>query len=125
MMKHLIATGLSVMLLFVAASNPAKAQTRHGKEVSANQTLSTKTVSNISDKLTPFHLVYLGYQGYLKNQGIPGYGSFISQYHGMRFTAKDLVKAAIQANLLPTDTFTNQKYINAVDSQLLYFSSDG
>ncbi|NJM71769.1 MAG: hypothetical protein HC862_17100 [Scytonema sp. RU_4_4] len=121
-MKRFIATSLSVMLLF-AASNPANAQTRHGKEVSVNQTLSNNTSSHSARKLTPFHLVSLGYQGYFKNQGIPSYGAFVSEYHQMMFHAKDLVKAGIQANLLPAEILTNQEYIHAVDSQLIAFYS--
>jgi hypothetical protein len=122
-MKRLIATGLSVMLLF-AASNPANAQTRHGKEVSANQTVQNNTSSNIDSNLTPFHLVFLGYQGYLKNQGIPSYGAFISEYQLMNIHGRELVKAGIEARLLPADTLMNQKYVHAVDNQLLAFNSE-
>jgi hypothetical protein len=120
-MKRLIATGLSVMLLF-AASNPANAQARHGKEVSANQTVQNNTSSNISRNLTPFHLVFLGYQGYLKNQGIPSYGIFVSEYQLMNIHGRDLVKAGIEARLLPADTLMNQEYVHAVDGQLLAFN---
>jgi hypothetical protein len=122
-MKRLIATGLSVMLLF-AASNPANAQTRHGKEVSANQTVQNNTSSNIDSNLTPFNLVFLGYQGYLKNQGIPSYGAFISEYQLMNIHGRELVKAGIEARLLPADTLMNQKYVHAVDNQLLAFNSE-
>lgn len=120
-LKHLFATGLSVMFLF-AASNPANAQTRHAKEVSINQ-IQINT-SNTSRKLTPFHLVFLGYQGYLKNHGISSYGGFISDYHQMSFNARDLVKAGINAKLLPADTLTNQEFINAVNNELFAFYSD-
>jgi hypothetical protein len=120
-MKRLIATGLSVMLLF-AASNPANAQTRHGKEMSANQTVQNNTSNNTSRNLTPFHLVFLGYQGYLKNQGIPSYAAFISEYHLMNIHGRDLVKAGIEARLLPTDALMNQEYVHAVDAQLLAFN---
>ncbi|MBW4510644.1 MAG: hypothetical protein KME64_29630 [Scytonematopsis contorta HA4267-MV1] len=122
-MKRLIATGLSVMLLF-AASNPANAQTRHGKEISANQTVQNNTSNNTSRNLTPFHLVFLGYQGYLKNQGIPSYGALISAHQLMNIHGRDLVKAGIEARLLPADTLTNQEYVHAVDTQLLAFNSE-
>lgn len=118
-MKRLIATGLSVMLLF-ATSNPASAQARHGKEVSTNQTVQNNTSSNTYRNLTPFHLVSLGYQGYLKNQGIPSYGAFISEYDKYQSSySKYLVKAGIEARLLSPDTIMNQAYIHAVESQLL------
>jgi hypothetical protein len=120
-MKRSIATGLSLMLLF-AASNPANAQTRHEKEVSANQTAQNNTSSNSSPNLTPFHLVFLGYQGYLQNQGIPSYGAFISEHQLMNIHGRDLVKAGIEARLLPADTLMNQEYVHAVDAQLLAFN---
>jgi hypothetical protein len=120
-MKRLIATGLSVMLLF-AASNPANAQTRHGKQVSANQTVQNNASSNSSRNLTPFHLVFLGYQGYLQNQGIPSYGAFISEHQLMNIHGRDLVKAGIKARLIPADTLMNQGYVHAVDAQLLAFN---
>jgi hypothetical protein len=122
-MKRLIASGLSVMLLF-AASNPANAQTRHGKEMSADQTVQNNTSNNTSRNLTPFHLVFLGYQGYLKNQGIPSYAAFISEYQRMNIHGRDLVKAGIEARLLPNDALMNQEYLHAVDSQLLAFHFD-
>ncbi|MBF2068004.1 MAG: hypothetical protein IGS39_26845 [Calothrix sp. C42_A2020_038] len=118
-MKRLIAVSISVFILF-AANNPANAQTRHGKEVSVSPTVQQNTSSR---RLTPFHLVSLSYQGYLKNQGIPSYGSFVSEYHQSYFDARELVKAGIRANLLPADALTNQAYINAVSCELLAFSS--
>ncbi|RUT06544.1 hypothetical protein DSM106972_028010 [Dulcicalothrix desertica PCC 7102] len=120
-MKRLIATSLSVMFLF-AISNPANAQTRHGKEASISQTVQDN-LSNTSRKLKPFHLVFLGYQGYLKNQGISSYAGFISESHQMNFYGRDLVKAGIDAKLLPAETLTNREYINAVNNELMSFYS--
>jgi hypothetical protein len=122
-MKHLIVTSLSVMLIF-AASNPANAQTRHGKEVSVTETVPSKTSNSASPNLTPFHLVFLSYQGYFKKQGIPSYGAFISEYQLMNIHARDLVKAGIETHLLPADTLNSQEYVHAVDSQLLTFNTD-
>ena len=120
-MKRLIATSLSVMLLFASATDSAKAQTRPGNEVSLNPTLQNKT----SRRLAAFNLVSLAYQGYLKEQGIPSYGNFISEYNQRIFFAKDIVAAGVQAHLLPDDTLMNQEYINEVYSQMLAFSSKG
>jgi hypothetical protein len=120
-MKRLITVGLSAMLLFTATVNPAQAQSRHEKMSDVNQTLQNST----SRQLTPFHLVSLSYQGYLKNQNIPSYGAFISEYHQMNIHGKDLVEAGIKANLLPAGTLSNQEYVHSVDSQLLAFSSEG
>ena len=112
------------MLIFAAASNPANAQTRHGKEVSVTQTAPSNTSNNTSPNLTPFHLVFLSYQGYLKNQGIPSYGTFLSKYQQMDIHGRNLVKAGIEARLLPADTLNNQQYVNAVDSQLSAFNTE-
>jgi hypothetical protein len=119
-MKRLITASLSVMLLFIATVNPAQAQSRHEKMSDVSQTLQNSTPL----QLTPFHLVYLSYQGYLKNQGIPSYGTFIFESHQMNIHGKNLVEAGIKANLLPAATFSNQEYINSVNTQLLAFSSE-
>ncbi|AFY99755.1 hypothetical protein [Calothrix sp. PCC 6303] len=118
-MKRLITASLSVMLLFIATVNPAQAQSRHEKMLDASQTLQNSSPV----QLTPFRLVYLAYQGYLKNQGIPSYGTFISASHQMNVHGKNLVEAGIKANLLPAATLSNQEYINSVDTQLLGLSS--
>ncbi|BAZ38072.1 hypothetical protein NIES4101_40070 [Calothrix sp. NIES-4101] len=120
-MKRLISVGLSVMLIFAATANSAQAQSRHEKMSYVSQTLA----NNTARKLTPFHLVSLAYQGYFKNQGIPSYSVFISEYHQMGIHAHNLVEAGIKANLLPADTLTNQEYLSSVNSQLSAFSSEG
>jgi hypothetical protein len=121
-MKRLITTTLSVMLIF-AISNSANAQTRHSKEDAVTQTAPSKTPKSISPHLTPFHLVNLSYQGYFKKQGIPSYGTFISEYRQKKINARDLVKAGIEHYMLSADMLNDQEYINAVDSQFLTFST--
>lgn len=69
-------------------------------------------------KITPFALVSLAYQGQYRSQGIPGFASLISAYHFRTITAKDVVKAAIQAKELTPDTLTDRDYVSAVDLQL-------
>jgi hypothetical protein len=120
-MKRLITVGLSAMLLFAATVNPAQAQSRHEKMSDVSQTLQNST----PHQLTPFHLVYLSYEGYLKNQGIPSYNAFILESHQMNIQGKNLVEAAIKANLLPAATLSNEEYVNSVNTQLLAFYSEG
>jgi hypothetical protein len=124
-MKRLITTSLSVLsvMLIFAASNPANAQSRHNKEESVTQTAPSKTPSSISPHLTPFHLVNLGYQGYFKKQGILSYANFISEYKEKKINARDLVKAGIENYMLSADMLNDQKYVNAVDSEFMTFST--
>ncbi|MEH2084449.1 MAG: hypothetical protein V7K89_32120 [Nostoc sp.] len=68
--------------------------------------------------IKPFNLVYLAYQGGFKQQGVPSGGALISEGQRGNITAKDLVKAAINARKLPTQFLNNQDYISAVSSQL-------
>lgn len=42
----------------------------------------------------------------------------------MNISGKELVKAGIEARLLPGDTLMNQAYVHAVDSQLLALHLD-
>jgi hypothetical protein len=68
--------------------------------------------------IKPFNLVGLAYQGGLKQQGIPSGGSLISEGQRGNITPKDLIKAAVNANKLPSQFLNNQDYISAVSSQL-------
>jgi len=73
--------------------------------------------------LQPFNLVYFAYQGNLKSQGIPSGSSLIFQHQKGNLKAKDLVKAAIDANKLPSQILQDQTYLSAVDVQLTSFQS--
>ncbi|WP_052754514.1 hypothetical protein [Calothrix sp. 336/3] len=121
-MPRFIAASLSFLLLVAAANNPAQAQTRHGKEVSANPNIQN---NRHNSRLTAFNLVALGYQGHFKNQGISSYGAFLSDYHQMKIHSQELIKAGIAANLLPAEILNDAEYINAVERQLSAFSSEG
>jgi hypothetical protein len=83
--------------------------------------MSTATISNdpANSKLTPFALVSLAYQGEYRTQGIPSFGSFLTDSSNKTVTAKDPVTAAIAANQLTPDTQNDISYLNAVDAQLL------
>jgi glutamine cyclotransferase len=106
-MKRLLIATLSTLVL--AAATPAYSQ-----EVSAtNQNLHRNVI-----EITPFNLVYHGYQGYFQKQGIPSSGAFVAAVRSGKVHAGDLVKVAIQQGRLSPETLNDQSYLNAVQTQL-------
>jgi hypothetical protein len=147
-MKRFALVGLSIICLSLAATTSVKAGTRIERIAMSTETapvttidktqlnpsalpiragtrtdrisMSTAPIGNevATPKLTPFNLVSLAYQGEYRTQGIPGFGSFQSATASNTITAKDLVKAAIDAKQLSADTQTDRGYLNAVELQL-------
>jgi hypothetical protein len=146
-MKRFALVGLSILCLSLAATTSVKAGTRTERIAMSAETatvttlintqlipsalpgragtrterisMSTATIgNNTNTKLTPFSLVSLAYQGEYRMQGIPGFGSFQSATSSKTITAKDLVKAAIDAHQLTPDAQTDRSYLNAVEQQL-------
>jgi hypothetical protein len=147
-MKRIALVGLSILCLSLAATTSVKADTRTERLSMSTETatvtkidntqiapsalpgrsgtrterisMSTATIGNdaANPKLTPFGLVSLAYQGEYQTQGISGFGSFRSATSSKTITAKDLVKAAIDANQLSPDSQTDLVYLNAVEQQL-------
>jgi hypothetical protein len=141
-MKRFALVGLSILCLSLAATTSVKAGTRTERIAMSTETAPVATIVNTqlipsapipaetrtdrismstgsigndptNTKLTPFGLVSLAYQGEYRMQGIPGFGSFKTG-----ISAKDLVKAAIDAKQLTPDTQTDRGYLNAVEQQL-------
>ncbi|WP_414517567.1 hypothetical protein [Nostoc sp. PCC 9305] len=71
--------------------------------------------------LQPFNVAFLAYQGYLREQGIPSGGTLLFRYQTGYLTAKDVVKAAIKANKLPSEVLNDRGYVNAVELQMKSF----
>ena len=118
-MRRLIFSSLSFLLL-LAMSVPAS----HAQTPSGNSSDSPAASSPSSDaEVSPFDLVRLAYQGFLKEQDIPSGDSFLTAYHTRSVTAEDLVKAAIQANRLSPSFLNDSTYISDVESQLNGLSS--
>jgi hypothetical protein len=146
-MKRIAIVGLSILCLSLAATTSAKAGSRTERIAMSTATATVTTIDKTqltpsalpirsrtqaerismttavgndpsNTKLTPFNLVSLAYQGEYRTQGIPGYGSFRFATSSKTITAKDLVKAAIDANQLTPDTQTDRAYLNAVELQL-------
>lgn len=146
-MKRFALVGLSILCLSLAATTSVKAGTRTERIAMSTETapvttlvntqlipsaltgragtraerisMTTATIGNDANtKLTPFSLVSLAYQGEYRTQGIPGFGSFYSAVSSKNIVAKNLVKAAIDANQLTPDAQTDRGYLNAVEQQL-------
>lgn len=84
------------------------------------QTIDTKAATNqtVKVELSPFHLVFLAYQGYFRSQGIPGYDALVKAHRWGRLRPQDLVQVAIQANRLPAETLTDVGYLGIVEANL-------
>lgn len=95
---------------------------REIRTASNSQVLNSSS-TNIS-YLQPFNLVSLAYQGGLRQQGIPSGGRLILERQNRKIAAEDLVKAAVNANKLPTQVLNDQNYLSAVRLHLTSLSRD-
>ena len=109
-MKFTILSGLSV-LLFSIANVPTL-----GVETAAAADRENSTA--VRYQLRPFNLVYLAYQGYFRDQGIPGYSAFLAAYESGRVSAEELVQSAVKKNKLSPETASDRGYLRAVKSQI-------
>ncbi|MGJ3246965.1 MAG: hypothetical protein ACFE0I_12930 [Elainellaceae cyanobacterium] len=105
-MKRLLTVGVSVLLISVAST--LTATTARAEVVGAN----------------PADLVYLAYQGYLTEQGIPRYGRLINDLHTRQVTVDDVIEAGIQANRISDDARTDPSYRHAVRLQIRGLASN-
>ncbi|MBD0345192.1 MAG: hypothetical protein ICV63_10295 [Coleofasciculus sp. Co-bin14] len=113
-MKRLILGSLSVLLL-ASLSAPAL-QAQSPSDNPSSYPAADPPISN--DKLTPFTLVRLAYQGFLKDQGIPSGEGLLDAYQNRDISAKKLIESAIQAKRLPAEALNDSDYLVDVDSQL-------
>lgn len=68
--------------------------------------------------VTPFNLVFLGFQGFFASENIPPANGFIQGARNGKITAEALTKAAISMNRLSPETLQDKDYIDSVKSQL-------
>ncbi|MBG1244039.1 hypothetical protein [Nostoc sp. NZL] len=95
----------------------AQTATTNGSEIVINSNnLSSKSTS--VNYLQPFNLVTFAYQGGLKQHGIPSGGELVVETLNRNIIAKDLVKAAVNADKLPSQVLNDQNYLSAVNFQL-------
>ncbi len=114
-MKRFTIASLSILCLSLATTTAVKAENR----VQHFMQLDTMIISNTTNtEVTPFELVNRAYQGAYRMQGIPGFSALLTDYSSRKITAKDLVKAAIEANQLPSETQNDRDFLWAVDIQL-------
>ncbi|NEO41703.1 MAG: hypothetical protein F6J90_37435 [Moorea sp. SIOASIH] len=113
-MKRLVLGSLGTLLI-ATATTPVLAS-----EIAANSTTSRNNIVEVQ----PFNLVYLGYQGYFADQGIPSNAAFISAIKSKRITAKDLVASAIARGRLSPETINDSTYLAHVNTQLFNLDKD-
>lgn len=111
-MKSLIISSLSLLLISTATAPAVRAET-----TVFNPDITNSTDSHIP-QITPFNLVNLAYQGYLKDQGIPSYSVLRTAYVEGEVSAADIVRSAVAAGRLPNKTLSDKQYINSVAQQL-------
>jgi len=68
--------------------------------------------------VTPFNLVFLGFQGFFVSEDIPPAASFIQGYRSGKITPELLTQAAINMNRLAPETLQDKGYLADVKSQL-------
>ena len=96
----------------------AGAQTANkSSEIAINSNNLSRNSTSVS-YLQPFNLVTYAYQGGLKQHGIPSGDALIFQTQNRNIIAKDLVKAAVNADKLPSQVLNDPNYLSAVNSQL-------
>jgi hypothetical protein len=119
-MKRIILASLSVLSLSSLLSTAA---------IATEQPQSQKTAIVMSSKrpaqlqIAPNTLVSLAYQGYFREQGIPGYGGLSNAYTAGRVDAKGLIQSAIEIGKASPEVLMDSGYINIVESGLMGLSN--
>lgn len=68
--------------------------------------------------VTPFNLVFLGFQGFFTSEKIPSALGFIQGARDGKITPEKLTQAAINMNRLSPDTLQDKDYLDSVKSEL-------
>lgn len=95
----------------------AQTANNNSSEIAINSNNLSRNSTSIS-YLQPFNLVTFAYQGGLKQHGIPSGETLIFKTQNRNIIAKDLVKAAVNADKLPSQVLNDQNYLSAVTLQL-------
>jgi hypothetical protein len=115
-MKLFTIISLSTIGLVLSATISVKAENKVEHLMRLESLISNNAVSA---EITPFELVSRAYQGVYQMQGIPGFGSFTTNYHNNKTTSRDLIRAAIEANQLAPEVQNDLDYLQAVEVLLL------
>ncbi|MEH2363577.1 hypothetical protein [Nostoc sp.] len=95
----------------------AQIATTNNSEIAINSNNLSRNSTSVS-YLQPFNLVSFAYQGGLKQHGIPSGETLVFETQNKKIFAKDLVKAAVNADKLPSQVLNDQNYLSAVNLQL-------
>lgn len=87
--------------------------------------LATVTSPAIAAEITPHDLVFQGYQGRLKSEGIAGYAAFRQAVFLGKVDAEALVEGAIAQGKLNPSMANDESYLNEVDSYLFLLRANG
>ena len=82
------------------------------------ETLHNKQLQNMQYQITAVDLVNQAYRGALREQGIYSYQALILSYKRRTTTAKNVVEAAVKANMIEADAVDDRSYLSVVDAQL-------
>jgi hypothetical protein len=110
-MKNLLANSILTLLFATAIGSGV-----YARPVAANLTTSNSSYS--TSEVSPFNLVFLAYQGYLENQGIPSAGTLIYESRRGGIDGKALVTAAVADGRLSPNVLDDDSYVSAVNAQL-------
>lgn len=109
----LIFASITLVPGIVSAQTP----TSNSRRIAINSNNLSSHSTSVS-YLQPFNLVNFAYQGGLKQHGIPSGETLVFQTQNRNILAKDLVKAAVNADKLPSQVLNDQNYLSAVNLQL-------
>ncbi|MEH1948237.1 MAG: hypothetical protein V7K77_14980 [Nostoc sp.] len=96
----------------------AQTATTNNSETIAVNSNNLSTNSTSANYLQPLNLVTFAYQGGLQQHGIPSGEALVLKTLNRNILAKDLVKAAVNADKLPSQVLNDQNYLNAVNLEL-------
>ncbi|MEH2291017.1 hypothetical protein [Nostoc sp.] len=96
----------------------AQTATTNNSEIIAVNSNNLSTNSTSVNYLQPSNLVAFAYQGGLQQHGIPSGEALIHKTQNKNILAKDLVKAAVNADKLPLQVLNDQNYLSAVNLEL-------
>ena len=90
------------------------------------QTIAVTVDSKISvaNRVSPFDLAYLAYQGYLEDQGIPSNDQLLNAIALKTITAQEVIQAAVKAHRLPEQILSERGYRNNLEDQLQGLKED-
>ena len=115
-MNRLLASGLYAVLLTGATVPVALA--------AEMPQMPRQMMAEMQMRITPFNLVFLAYQGFFEEEGIPRAGRLLDKTASGLIKAEDLVKAAVKTGRLSNAALGNKMYLSAVQYELEHLGSN-